>query len=375
MTATDARHQAAATDQRRRQWLTRLGALGCYGFSAPVHALLDQASPNPVDTRKASWLACAADQSGPFFRERDGRPVALPTRGHGIVPIPGATQAIVIARRPGTWLWRIDWRQQSVAARIEAPPARHFFGHAILSPDTRLLYTTENDIDTGAGVVGVYDRSTLARLGEFPSHGIGPHELLWLEPGRRLAVANGGILTLPETGRLKLNLDQMAPSVVVLDMPSGRLREEFVLDDRSLSLRHLARSDDGKLAIAIQAESPDGRDVGDAALLAILDRGKLRLAEQPAGLGGYAASVGAAGDYFVVTALQGDTVAVWHSSGELRHEIPMPRPAGVAIVGGDVLVSNEMGDIVHLDPSTGNSRHLFNLPGVRWDNHLIAVDI
>ena len=45
-----------------------------------------------------------------------------------------------------------------------------------------------------------------ARVGEFPTHGVGPHELLLLGDGRTLAVANGGIETHPDFGRAKLNI-------------------------------------------------------------------------------------------------------------------------------------------------------------------------
>lgn len=357
----------------RRDFLAGLASL-----ALPLPALSGSTVPRaPEGDPGTVLLAAAADAEGPFFTAIHGTVLRTPGRGHGMLPLPGRSQPgselILVARRPGYWMWRVDWRSGKALAKTVAAPDRHFFGHAILSPDSRSLFTTENDIATGQGLIGIYDSTSLARLGELPTHGIGPHELLWLEPGKVLAVANGGILTLPETGRLKLNLEHMEPSVVLLDMPSGRLLQQHVLDDRSLSLRHLARCTDGTLGIAIQAESPDGREIADAPLLAILRHGRLRLAAAPPGLGGYGASIVAHGNRLLVTALQSDTIVQWSSNGDVLRETGLRRPAGLATMDGQVLVSNELGTIARLDPDNGQLTAMVEAPGIRWDNHLAIV--
>jgi len=343
-----------------------LGVIACASL-ASSRLSAAPTSPPPV------LLAAAADAQGPLFTAMNGTLLRTPTRGHGMLPLPGNRELILMARRPGYWMWRIDWSNGQCLATTEAAPDRHFFGHAVLAPDGRTILTTENDLSTGRGLIGLYDSQTLQRLSEWSSHGIGPHELLWLIPGKVLAVANGGILTLPETGRLKLNLDRMEPSIVLLEMPSGRLLAEHVLPDRTLSLRHLARSADGSLGIAIQAESPDGTPVTDAPLLAILRENRLTLADAPAGLGGYGASIAALGDDFFVTALQGDTVVQWSSDGRLVREIGLRRPAGLATRSDHVLVSNELGTIARIDPDSGTLKVELEHPGLRWDNHLATA--
>ncbi|NMG70192.1 DUF1513 domain-containing protein, partial [Azoarcus communis SWub3 = DSM 12120] len=40
-------------------------------------------------------------------------------------------------RRPGYWMWRIDWSNGPCLATAEAAPDRHFFGHAVLAPNGR----------------------------------------------------------------------------------------------------------------------------------------------------------------------------------------------------------------------------------------------
>ena len=105
-------------------------------------------------------------------------------------------------------------------------PDRTFNGHVIATPDGTRVLTTETDLATGMGLVGVRDASTLEKLDEWPTQGRDPHELLWLSSsGRaRLAVANGGIATLAETGRAKHDLPAMDPSLVVLDGQQRRMR-------------------------------------------------------------------------------------------------------------------------------------------------------
>ncbi|XZG70651.1 DUF1513 domain-containing protein [Chitinibacteraceae bacterium HSL-7] len=319
--------------------------------------------------REREFVACAQDDSGAFLTSSAGPRIALATRGHSIMPVPASADVITVARRAGYWMARFNRHSGEVVARTAASANRHFYGHALLSRDGKLVYTSENDIARGRGVIGVYDAATLTRLREFDSGGIGPHELIWGADGA-LWVANGGILTLPESGRAKLNLATMAPSLVRLDAARGEALETATLADPTLSLRHLARSRDGTIAVAIQAESPDGRDVSDSPLLALYRDGRLTLAEVQPGWAGYAASVATAGDLVIATALYGNLVLVWDSRGRLLAEVGYHRPAGIAVDGSEVFVSNELGTIALLDLAAKKLTPLFTRSGVSWDNHL-----
>jgi uncharacterized protein len=59
-----------------------------------------------------------------------------------------------------------------------AEHGRAFNGHAIFSPDAQRVYYTEIDLGTGMGLIGVRDAHTLAKLAEWPTHVMDPHELL-----------------------------------------------------------------------------------------------------------------------------------------------------------------------------------------------------
>ncbi|WP_051534518.1 DUF1513 domain-containing protein [Deefgea rivuli] len=353
----------------RRQFLLQLAAL-----ALPLPAWAASGEGGRV-LLSASWDADASGAPQGFLRPTDASiapPIALPGRGHSILPLSNG-QAIIVSRRLGSWLAKIDWRQGKVLQMVEAEFDRQFFGHALLTPDGKTLITTENDGETGQGILGLYSATTLKRLGEIPSHGIGPHELLWLADGKILAVANGGVLTLPETGRRKLNAGAIQSVLSLIAWPSGQLLNEYRLDDASLSMRHLARSSDGALGIALQAEYLDASANQDAPLLAIFRDGQLKLAATQAGLRGYGASIATVGNQFLVTALQGNALARWTSEGDALPALPFERAAGIASDGQQAWVSSETGALAHFDPKSANLTPLPHVAAHRWDNHLVIA--
>ncbi|WP_157669876.1 DUF1513 domain-containing protein [Chitinibacter sp. GC72] len=297
--------------------------------------------------------------------------IALPGRGHAIVPLPDG-EALVVSRRLGSWLAKISWWDQQLLQLVDAAPDRHFFGHALRGADGDTLLLTENDDDSGAGLVGVYDAQSLRKLSEIPSYGIGPHELLWLSPGKILAVANGGILTLPESGRTKLNRSSMAPNLSLIEWPSGQLLAQYSLADKALSLRHLALAADGTLGIAIQAEYLSAAQHRDAPLLAILRPGAdaLQLAGQKTSLMGYAASIAAHGNEFLISAMRGNQLARWRSDGSALESLPVPRPAGIVSDGASVWLSSEAGSLYRYSQQDQSIAELAGYTHRKWDNHL-----
>ena len=177
--------------------------------------------------------------------------VALPTRAHAVVAEPGGT-LLVVARRPGDWLMRFT-REGRVLRKHWIKPDRAFNGHVWVAADGRTLCTTETDLDTAQGLIGVRDAQTLEKIDEWRTHGMDPHALLRDADGHWM-VANGGIPTLPETGRAKRDLGAMNASLVRLHRDTGVLMGQWRLDDPRLSLRHLAWNEQGMLGVALQGE-------------------------------------------------------------------------------------------------------------------------
>lgn len=292
---------------------------------------------------------------------------SLPGRAHAVLAIPHHEQeAIVVARRPGEYLARINWQTNQIRKLAPVSLDWRLMGHAVFGPDN-LLYATEISAATGEGWISVRDPVSLDVLRRFNTGGIGPHELLFLQDGH-LAVANGGILTLPETGRLKRNLDSMQPNLAILDSKTGTIVARHQLPDAFLSIRHLAEAEDGTLAMALQSERGD-----DQPILAMYRQGILSYAETPdetwSALRGYAASVSVYGNLFAITCTKGHCVALWQSTGHYAGRLPMMAPAGITASESGFWVSNESGEIRQLHAEERRWASIEHYP-VRWDNHL-----
>lgn len=125
--------------------------------------------------------------------------VALPARAHGITVREAHNEIVVFARRPNDFMLVIDSLTGVIKQTIKND--KPLFGHGVFTPDGKTLFTTENDFENKQGVIGVRNASdNYKKIAEFPSGGIGPHELHLLADGKTLVVANGGILTHPDTG-------------------------------------------------------------------------------------------------------------------------------------------------------------------------------
>lgn len=183
----------------------------------------------------------------------------LPGRAHGLAFDPNFNRITAFARRPGTFAAVFDGNRAHEPVIITSPEGRHFYGHGTFSRDGRLLYASENDFGNACGVIGIYDATNgFARIGEYPTYGIGPHDLSISADGKVLIAANGGIETHPDFGRTKLNLDHMKPSLALIDTATGALIEKHDLPDNlsQLSTRHIDLGADGSIWFACQYQGP-----------------------------------------------------------------------------------------------------------------------
>jgi len=219
---------------------------------------------NRTDTVFGSAFMTADGGHGAALLDEEGQILAkveLPSRGHEVVFSPG-NKAVVFARRPGTFAVAFSTDRSLGPVAFASPPQRHFYGHGAFSVDGTLLYATENDFENARGVIGIYDATDgFRRLGEFATHGIGPHDILL--SGDTIVVANGGLETHPDFGRTKLNVATMRPSLVFLDRRDGTLMGRHTLPDdlSKVSLRHMVEDAQGRLFIAGQHEGNPARIV------------------------------------------------------------------------------------------------------------------
>lgn len=297
--------------------------------------------------------------------------IPLPARGHAACAHPEAPEAVAFARRPGTFALVIDCAAGQVAHRLEAPTGRHFYGHGAFVRDGQLLVTTENDIASGEGRLGLWDRAAgYRRIGELASGGIGPHEILAL-PGDILAVANGGIRTHPDSGRDKLNIPDMRPNLAYLTL-DGTIQEQVELAPPlwKASIRHLAWQD-GTLAFAMQWQG----DLPDPApLLGLHRRGQApRLCTAPEAeqlaMQGYAGSVAIAGNQVGITSPRGGRLHVFDLAGEFRHSLRRADICGLAPGASGLLATDGQGGIL----SATDRLAPLGYAARNWDNHLVKI--
>ena len=329
-----------------------------------------------------AYLAAAATPEGRYrlfglsSHGTDLFDVALPGRGHAAAAHPWRAEAVAFARRPGRFALVLDCQSGQISARLDSPPNRHFYGHGAYSPDGRILYTTENDLEVGTGCIGLWDADNgYARVGEFPSGGIGPHDMATLPDGT-LVIANGGIATHPESGRSKLNLPTMRPSLAYIE-PDGTMQDDCVLPARwhRNSIRHLAIRPDGLVAFAMQWQ---GDWADNPPVFGLHRRGQAPLLAPPdtpsrQALRGYAGSIAfsGAGKHLAITSPRGNVVQIQDIA---MNSHPITRIGadicGAATTDHGFMVSSGRGLITQLS-TDGTERHQHHK--VQWDNHLIAI--
>lgn len=306
----------------------------------------------------------------------------LPTRPHGLATEPDGG-LLIVGVRPGTWLARYDGTGRLVCrVRVDEEPGRaRLNGHAVASGDGRWLFTTETDAKTGRGRIGVRDRETLAKLDEWDSLGIEPHQLL-LDADGQVVIANGGI---PRTeGDRKHSLDRMDASLARLDARNGRPTGHWRLDDPRLSLRHLAwsagpESAMARLGIALQAEhdNPERRRV--APVLAVFEGDRLTLPVAGADAVGYAGDIAPAADGgFVVSSNQVGRALLWQPARPERLTTIAQLREACALAGwdgphraGGVLVASAFG-VARWHPEAPPAMAAWPVP-MAMDNHWVLL--
>jgi hypothetical protein len=358
---------AMATEMaRRRHVLAGLAA----SLVLPSVSWADVGSPHALAAGKLGedYVLHGLDSAGQSLFQ-----IPLPARGHAAAAHPTRAEAVAFARRPGTFALVIDCLRGSVLHQLTPPAGRQFNGHGSFSADGGLLMTSEVIADTSEGRIGLWETARYARIGEWASHGIGPHDLKRRSDGA-LVVANGGIRTDPQDRR-KLNLDAMAPNLTLLSA-EGALLDQVALapDLHQNSIRHLALLPGGALAFAMQWEGDPALDVPQLGLWTPSQPPQPKPARETEAFAmqGYAGSIAAstAGDLIALTSPKGGVVMVFDAAGQPLATHHRADSAGICAAPGGFMVTDGQGAIWACD-ATGMT--LLAQHDTLWDNHLIAL--
>lgn len=352
-----------STAIERRAFLIGVGASALFIGSPRAFAKEAPLYISAADDRAHAHFAVGVAADGTLrFR------IPLPARGHGAAARDNI--AVLFGRRPGTYAAVIDTARGELVKHIRAVEDRSFEGHGAFSADGSVLFATEHDDTSGAGLIGVYDTRSWSRLGEFAAGGIGPHEIRLMPDGSTLVVCVGGILT--DGRRDMLNLGTMEPSLAYLDAASGKLLEQVAPPDvwHQLSIRHMDVIPDGTVGFGMQYMG----DEEDRVPLVALHRRGSKIAWLRAGeveerrLKQYIASVAfdAAGARFAATGPRGNVAASWDvRSGVYLGAQPANDVAGIAQLDDGFLISGGDGLL------RANGRRIAT--DLAWDNHLTRV--
>lgn len=293
----------------------------------------------------------------------------LPGRGHAATAHPTRAAAVAFARRPGTFALVIDCATGETRHRLTPPEGRQFNGHGAYSADGSLLMTSEVVAETSEGRIGLWDTARYTRLTDWPSHGIGPHEIRRLSDGR-LAVANGGIQTDP-VDRAKLNIPDMRPNLTLLSAEGALLDQVELADLRQNSIRHLTLLG-GTIAFALQWEGDPAEPVP---LLGLWSPGSAPVLCPPPEaeaftLQGYAGSIAATPDRILITSPKGGALMLFDAGGSHVATHHRPDLSGAATAAGEFTVTDGQGAVWR---ATDDTLTPLATNPTQWDNHLVAL--
>lgn len=367
----------------RRRFLTLLAG----GSAAALFTACGTTSPDaPLSGELHVSAAGDADFSVSAVG-RDGAPRVVTSgfRGHGLAQHPRRPESVVmVGRRPGTRCVEVDLVEGVVRHTFEAAPDRIFCGHGCFSADGAVFFTAEADVETGVGAIGVRDADTWALLDRFESHGVGPHELRLMPDGRTLVVANGGLV---EVGRTVVNLDSMHSNLAYVNAADGALLESVGVAEAKASIRHLDVTADGLVAFAMQVQREGMAHADTVPLAALHRRGEaVRVLAEPeaviAEMNDYMGSVAIseASDIAAFTSPRGNLAAFWSiTSGAFVGYHRFADVCGAAVTADHTqfVLTNSLGELRRLDARTlAEDRAARRTdPGVRWDNHLLTVEV
>jgi hypothetical protein len=352
------------------------------GFIASVLATAGVPALTWADAGGPSYLAAARAPNGRFVlcgltaAGQETFRIALPNRAHAGTTHPVRPEAVVFARRPGTFALVVECAAGQVVQELTAPEGQHFTGHGVFSKDGETLFTGEVDNATGAGRIGVWRRAPgYRRTAQFASGGIGPHEILRLPDQDVLVVANGGIIAALNDDRTKLNIDEMRPNLTYISA-AGQILDQMALppEFHKNSIRHLAVSEAGEVAFAMQWE---GAREGAPPLVGLHRRGEAaRLLEIPAmisyRMAGYIGSIAwAQGDGGIaVSCPKGNLLVLFSAAGDFIRAVQRPDVCGLAAADGRFIATDGFGGISAV---TAQGISPLSQNELAWDNHLITV--
>lgn len=378
-------------DLYKRKALKTLAVAGVTlpAFSAGIfHAHQQQ------NAHREYWLSAQGKKADNYglgaITAKKEQAVNIPSgfRGHGICQHPTYAEKVVMSsRRPGITGLEVNLLSGETRP-FNSPANHHMQGHSIYSLDGEWLFTSESDYTTGKGKIVVRDSTSLNVVNIFPSYGIGPHEIKMLPDSHILVVANGGLLTHPDSGRKVLNLDSMDSSLTYIDSRNGELISQHRVAETKASIRHFDIADDGTVAFGMQVQRQAMADNHLVALAGVHKPGRkdIQLLHAPetltVALNDYMGSVAIVSEQRLAafTSPRGDLAMFWNiDDGTLQGYHHFHDVCGLTINQQKThfVLSNSMGKLrqIHTQTLQEDQQLRLDFPLMAWDNHMLAINL
>jgi hypothetical protein len=317
-------------------------------------------------------------------------------RGHGICQNPNVQEQIVMmSRRPGLHGLVFNLDKKMMTSTFSCKAGHHFQGHSCFSNDGEYLYSTESNSKTGEGLISVRETKTFQQVTQFESHGIGPHQIELMPDGDTLVIANGGLLTLPESGREILNLATMDSSLTYINRHTGdlisqhRLTKDLInndLDMNKASIRHLDVAADGSVVMGLQVQRIAMKNDQLLPLAAIHKNNQLQLLTAPNNLiqqlNDYMGSVKVNNQTRTVgyTSPRGNLAVFWSLddlSLQAFHNFHDVCGLSLSADNKYFILSNSAGKIRFIDSKllTEDKTQRLYFANQSWDNHMLNIHL
>ena len=348
--------------------------------AAALAAGIPKSFAEPATPRLVSAARLREHDGGVIWSADSLASFDLPARGHAPLHLEGG-RILLMGRRPGMFGAIIDPRDPGREISFSPSGNSRFSGHAAMSPDGKVLVTSEFDATTFDAALVLRDPNCGSERVRWKLGGIEPHEIAFARHGARLIATLGGLKQDGGVAGPAFNPDGVHSAVLEIDPVSRKTVARHTLADSfsSLSLRHLAVAPDGE-TVAVAAQDQDITEIRPLVGLLRLGKGIELLAwpdPRECDFRSYVGSVAISGDTVAATSPRGGVLGFWsRRDGGWRGGLAISDVSGVAAAAeaGAFWASSGHGGIYRIVTDASGPRisaqwHV----GAGFDNHLLTV--
>lgn len=161
---------------------------------------------------------------------------------HGICINPNNKYSVFCVEKNGINACMIDLQTQSVIRTLQTEKNKLFSGHASFSADGKKIACIEKDKGNHQGSITIRHTDTFEIIQQLPTLGLSPHDC---------QLGTDNILTISNTGKSESGFHQ--PSLVRINLDTGKLIERIKLDTADLNCGHFITTNNNAMVIASAA--------------------------------------------------------------------------------------------------------------------------